>query len=45
MLSRENIRINNCFKIVMMSRVVIRGLRKQLELGTPQQPIHEVVQT
>jgi hypothetical protein len=28
-----------------MSRVVIRGLRKQLELGTPQQPIHEVVQS
>lgn len=27
-----------------MSRVVIKGLRKQLKLGAPQQPIHEVVQ-
>jgi hypothetical protein len=28
-----------------MSRVVIRGLRRQLELGTPQQPIHEAIQS
>jgi len=27
-----------------MSRVVIRGLRRQLKLGALQQPIHEVVQ-
>jgi hypothetical protein len=28
-----------------MSRVVIRGLRRQLELGSPQQFIHEMVQS
>jgi hypothetical protein len=27
-----------------MSKVVIRGLRKQLRLGIPQQPLHKVVQ-
>jgi hypothetical protein len=26
-----------------MSGVVIKGLRKQLKLGAPQQPIHEAV--
>jgi hypothetical protein len=28
-----------------MSRVVIKGLRKQLKLGAPQQPIHEAIQS
>jgi hypothetical protein len=28
-----------------MSRVVRRGLKRQLELRTPQQPIHEAVQS
>jgi hypothetical protein len=28
-----------------MLRVVIRGLRRQLKLGVPQQPIHGAVQS
>jgi len=27
-----------------MLKVITRGLRKQLELGAPQQPVHEMVQ-
>jgi hypothetical protein len=31
------------FQINVVSKIITRGLRRQLKLGAPQQPIHEAI--